>query len=67
MYKKFYCLRCKNKNVIEYEDAIVCPTCELEFDKEDLLLFDDDVVLSYEEKKEAVRNYEGDIIRDLFY
>ena len=33
--KKYYCPRCSNRNIVEYEDSFECPLCILEFDKEE--------------------------------
>lgn len=46
---KLYCPRCKNTNVIEYDQTFDCPSCGLEFYKNSLSQFDDEDVLSVEE------------------
>jgi rubredoxin len=48
---RYYCPRCGNKNIIEYEETFDCPICELEFDKKDFKLIEDkSSILSLQEK-----------------
>jgi len=58
MDKEYHCPRCQNRNIIEYPDSIECPKCELEFDKKDLTLYDDDQILSLQEKSGFVNSFE---------
>ena len=46
-----HCPRCGNKQLIVHEDTFDCPICELEFEIKDLDQFDDDQILSIDEKK----------------
>ena len=46
----YRCPRCKGENIIEYVDSIECLTCKMEFEKEDLEKFEEDSILSIEEK-----------------
>ena len=50
MKKKYHCPRCHNDKIIDYEDTFECPKCRLEFEKRDFELFDEDQILSIEEK-----------------
>jgi len=45
----YYCPACKSKNVIEYEEMIECPSCNLEFFKEGLGEIADENKLSVQE------------------
>ena len=57
-----HCPRCGNKtNLIEYEDTFDCPSCNKEFEIKDLELYDDDQILSIDEKKRFHENNEKDI------
>jgi len=58
MREKYRCPRCKGE-VVECLDVIICKKCQLEFNKEEILVFGEDVALSYHEKKEAVRELAG--------
>jgi transcription elongation factor Elf1 len=49
MKQKFHCPRCGSKNIIEYDDFIECPKCDLEFDKEFLGIIPDEDILSRQE------------------
>jgi len=50
-HTSLHCPRCGNKQLIVHDDTFDCPTCNLEFEMKDLDLFDDDNILSIEEKK----------------
>jgi hypothetical protein len=49
MTQKFHCPRCRSKDIIEYDDFIECPKCDLEFDKEFLGVIPDEDILSRQE------------------
>jgi ribosomal protein S27AE len=67
LVKELHCPRCKNKNVIAYKDTFDCPKCKLEFDKKDLDLFDDEDIMSIEEKKDFFDAFGGeDSIKKIF-
>ena len=56
MREKFHCPRCKNEKTIDYGDTFDCPLCNLEFEKKDFEIFDDeDDILSIEEKLGIVK------------
>ena len=56
MKEKLHCPRCKNKKIIDYGDTFDCPLCNLEFEKKDFELFDDESdILAIEEKLEIVK------------
>ncbi len=46
-----HCPRCGNKQLIVYKDTFDCPPCKSEFEIKDLEQFDDDQIMSIEEKK----------------
>jgi len=50
MNRKYHCPRCKNENIIEYDDTFDCPACNQEFEKKDFDLFDEENILSVQEK-----------------
>lgn len=47
--KKYYCPRCKNEKIIDFNDFIHCPKCNLDFDKEFFDVVDDENMLSRQE------------------
>ena len=47
--KKFHCPRCKNENVIEFEEFIHCSKCDRDFDKELIGVVEDEYILSHQE------------------
>jgi hypothetical protein len=49
MSKKDHCPRCRSKDIIEYDDFIECPKCDLEFDKEFLGVIPDEDILARQE------------------
>ena len=56
MKEKFHCPRCKNKKIIDYGDTFDCPICNLEFEKKDFELFDDESeILAIQEKLEVIK------------
>ena len=56
MKENLHCPRCKSKKVIDYGDTFDCPICNLEFEKKDFKLFDDESdILAIEEKVEIVK------------
>lgn len=46
---KYYCPRCKSRDIIEYETFIECPQCRLEFEKEFFGVVDDENMLARQE------------------
>jgi hypothetical protein len=53
-----HCPRCGNiKNLIVYEETFDCPSCKLEFEIKDIELYDDDQILSIEEKKRLNKEF----------
>ncbi|TXT53247.1 MAG: hypothetical protein BAJALOKI2v1_1100009 [Promethearchaeota archaeon] len=48
--KKYHCPRCQSKEIYDYGKRFQCKICELEFDKEDCDMLDDEDVLSVREK-----------------
>jgi len=56
MKEKLHCPRCKNEKIIDYGETFDCPICNLEFEKKDLELYDDESnILSIEEKLEVLK------------
>jgi len=55
MSKKFHCPRCKNENIIEYEETFDCPICFLEFEKADFELYEESDILSINEKMAIIK------------
>ncbi|MFX1237177.1 MAG: hypothetical protein ACFFAS_14895 [Promethearchaeota archaeon] len=51
----FHCPRCGGKNLIMYDQSFDCVKCQLEFEKKDLDLYDDEDILSIEEKLSFTR------------
>ena len=61
--KHYYCPRCWNEQVVEYESSFECPSCLLEFDKSEFdSIKDKSSILSLEEKRgiSEVFNQMGD-------
>lgn len=56
MSKNYQCPRCKSNKIINYEKTIQCVDCELEFDKEDLEILEEDQILSSKEKVAFIRS-----------
>ena len=54
----YHCPVCKSKDVIEYEDMIECPSCNLEFFKEGLGEIDDENKLSVQELNGIVKAFD---------
>ena len=52
----FSCPRCGSKSIINYDVTFDCPNCILEFEKSDFEYFDDDEILSIDEKRRFSRN-----------
>ena len=50
------CPRCKEKNIINYEDSIECTDCRLEFEKKDIGILDESQILAISEKLEFIRS-----------
>ncbi len=48
--KKYHCPRCGETNIYEHNNTFDCFKCNLEFDKEDCDNYDDEDILSIEEK-----------------
>ena len=51
MERIFHCPRCKNERIIDYGDSFDCTICNQEFEKKDFELYDEEDILSIEEKK----------------
>lgn len=51
-----HCPRCRGKDLVIYEDSFDCLVCQLEFEKKDLILFEDEDILSIEEKLAFTEN-----------
>ncbi len=47
---KYSCPRCGNASIYEYEESFDCINCKKEFEKQDVEEFDDEFILSIEEK-----------------
>ena len=47
--KIYHCPGCKNEDIIEFNDFIHCPKCDLDFDKEFFGVVDDENMLSRQE------------------
>ncbi len=65
----YYCPACKSKNVIEYEEIIECPSCNLEFFKEGLGEIADENKLSVQELNgitKAFDDFEDETTRKKF-
>lgn len=54
------CPRCKEKNIINYEESIECTDCRLEFDKKDIEVLDESQILAISEKLEFIRSIIGE-------
>ncbi len=54
----YYCPVCKSKDVIEYEDMIECPSCNLEFFKDGLGEIADENKLSVQELNGIVKAFD---------
>ncbi|TFG01391.1 MAG: hypothetical protein EU539_14100 [Promethearchaeota archaeon] len=61
MKKKYRCPRCHNDEIINYGDTFECPKCRLEFEKRDFKLFDEDQILSIEEKLKLTKVLNSDL------
>ena len=48
--RPLHCPRCKGTDLVDYGDTYDCKACELEFEKQDLKLYDEEDILSVEEK-----------------
>ena len=59
--KKYHCPRCGNKRVVEYEDSFDCPTCKLEFRKDDFGELADEDILSLEEMDDFFKVFGDDV------
>jgi hypothetical protein len=54
-----HCPRCGNtRDLMVYPDTFECTQCNKEFEKKDLELYDDDQILSIDEKKQAAEVFE---------
>lgn len=52
--KTLRCPRCKGKKLVIYDESFDCITCHLEFEKADLLLYNEEDILSIEEKSKII-------------
>ena len=48
--KKYHCPRCGNEDVVNYTNSFDCPSCRLEFDKQDCDELEDSQILAVKEK-----------------
>ena len=48
--ENLYCPRCHGGDLINFGESLQCINCDMEFEKDDLELFDDDDILSIDEK-----------------
>jgi len=58
--RRYHCPRCKNEDIIEYGETFDCPKCVLEFEKKDFELFDDEDILSIQEKMRIIKSLQDD-------
>ena len=60
----YFCPRCGNLDIIDYDDTFDCPKCMLEFNKEDFDIVEDKSnVLSIQEKMAFIEVLELDEIK----
>lgn len=57
---KYYCPRCKSRDIIEYKNSIECPKCKLEFDKELFGVVDDENMLARQEVRGFLNSFEDE-------
>jgi len=55
---KYYCPRCKSREIIEYETFIECPKCKLEFEKEFFGVVDDENMLARQEVRGFIDSFD---------
>lgn len=55
---KYYCPRCKSRDIIEYETFIECPKCKLEFEKEFFGVVDDENMLARQEVRGFIDSFD---------
>jgi ribosomal protein S27AE len=54
--KKYRCPRCGSREeIIDHEEFIGCMSCVLEFDKNDLEMFDEEDILARSEKQGIIK------------
>lgn len=54
--KKYRCPRCGSREeIIGHDDFIGCMSCDLEFDKSDLEMFDEEDILARSEKQGIIK------------
>ena len=59
--KTYHCPRCKKKYLLDVYDTVWCPICEIEFDKKDFELFDDEEnILTVDEKVGFIKKMRTD-------
>ena len=53
----FRCPRCKRKRLVIHDESFDCIDCHLEFEIADFLLFDEEDILSIEEKLGILKGF----------
>jgi len=53
----YHCPRCKSEKIIDYGTTFDCPICNLEFEKEDFELYDEENILSINEKLAVIDSF----------
>jgi len=53
----YHCPRCKNEKIIDYGDTFDCPICKLEFEKKDFELYEEENILSINEKSGIINTF----------
>jgi len=53
----FRCPRCKGKRLVIYDESFDCIDCNLEFEKADILRYDEEDILSVEEKSRLIDSF----------
>lgn len=51
----YHCPRCWGANILDYNRHIKCIDCNLEFNKRDFRIFDEDTILAQSEKEGIIR------------
>ncbi len=53
----YRCPRCKNEKIIDYGTTFDCPNCKLEFEKKDFELYEEENILSINEKSAVIDTF----------
>ncbi|MHA1376473.1 MAG: hypothetical protein ACTSR7_19520 [Promethearchaeota archaeon] len=71
MKKNYHCPRCWGAIILDCNHHIKCIDCNLEFNKRDLKIFDEDIILAQSEKEGILRvlqeQYNKKTISDIFH